>query len=628
LPVEILGSIYERFLGKTIRFKGVKGGHTPIIEEKPEVKKAGGVFYTPQYIVEYIVQNTVGEKVKNKNPDEIAELKICDPACGSGSFLVGIYEYLLTYHRNYYTQKENLKAALKTGKLYEAGFNVYRLSITEKQRILTNNIFGVDIDPQAVEVTKLSLYLKLLEDEGKEASERLFKYSDLTLLPPLEENVKCGNSLIGADFYAQGNLDLTDDERIKINCFDWEKEFPGIFKNGGFDILIGNPPYVLIQTDKAQCAYLSKKYESAIYKIDTYQVFTEKALKIAKNEGFIGFITPNTFLRNKFASNIRSILLKQSCIRKLRLFYYPVFAAASVDTLILCTQKCDKEKKNIVEITKCIHLDADPRFIYFPQKEWLNNKHYEIEIIENIQSIEVIKKIQKQSVSFGTFGTAYFGIQTHNREKYVSNQKLKNWKPVLKNWKPVIDGKNIHNFFLDEPTEYVCCDKKAVKSGGNDEAYQTERICTRQIGETPISTVVPGGIYTLNTVYNVYFTQETDYSIKYILGIMTASAFRFYWKIKHFDEKKTFPKIKKESLLDMPIPNLDLSNKSDKLKHDNLVSLVDKMLELKRKEAAEPNPDVKKTIVLQTDGVNKAIDAAVYALYGLTEDEIKTVEEK
>ncbi|GHV93829.1 hypothetical protein AGMMS50293_01490 [Spirochaetia bacterium] len=622
LPIEILGSIYERFLGKTIR---LTAGHNAKIEEKPEVKKAGGVFYTPQYIVDYIVQNTVGEKIKGKTPEETTIIKICDPACGSGSFLVGAYQYLLNYHLDYYTQAKNLKSAQKNKKIYEAGFNSWKLTIEEKQRILVSNIFGVDIDSQAVEVTKLSLYLKLLENEGKEAEGWLFTHSQLTLLPSLEDNIKCGNSLIGTDFYAQPDLDLTDDDRIKVNCFDWEKEFPVIFKAGGFDVVIGNPPYVLVQTidDKAQFDYLSKKYESATYKIDTYQVFIEKALRISGVGGFVGFITPNTFLRNKYSSNIRSILLRQSCIRNLRLFYYPVFVAASVDTLIICTQKGNiEEKEHIVEITKCIQLDNIPQKIYFPQNEWLKNNNYEIEIIDNIQTIEIIKKMQALSKPFGTFGTAYFGIQTHDREKYVSVNRKSN------NWNPVIDGKNIHNFFFDEPTEYVCCEKKAIKSGGNNEVYKMERICTRQIGETPIATIVQGGIYTLNTVYNLYFDKETNYSIKFILGIMMSSAFRFYWKAKHFDEKKTFPKIKKDALMDMLIPTLDLSVKSDKAKHDNFISLVDKLLELKQKEATEPNQQVKTMIARQIEGVDKVIDTTVYELYNLTEEEKKIVEDK
>ncbi|MCL2139082.1 MAG: N-6 DNA methylase, partial [Treponema sp.] len=184
LPVEILGSIYERFLGKTIKFRGIKGdAKTAIIEEKPEVKKAGGVFYTPQYIVDYIVQNTISEKIKNKTPDEISKIKICDPACGSGSFLVGAYQCLLNYHLDYYTMDKNIKPALKSGKVFEAAFQSYKLTIEEKQRILLNNIYGVDIDSQAVQVTKLSLYLKLLENEEKGW---LVSYADRTLLPVLE----------------------------------------------------------------------------------------------------------------------------------------------------------------------------------------------------------------------------------------------------------------------------------------------------------------------------------------------------------------------------------------------------------------------------------------------------------
>jgi adenine-specific DNA-methyltransferase len=174
LPVEILGNIYEKFLGKTIYFKNVKGGHTAVIEEKPEVRKAGGVFYTPQYIVQFIVKNTVVNLIKNKAPDEISKLKIVDPACGSGSMLAGAYQFLLDYHLDYYSTRENIKSALKKGKIYQSSRDTYKLTIIEKQNILQNNIYGVDIDNQAVEVTKLSLYLKLLEDEGKEAEGQLF----------------------------------------------------------------------------------------------------------------------------------------------------------------------------------------------------------------------------------------------------------------------------------------------------------------------------------------------------------------------------------------------------------------------------------------------------------------------
>jgi adenine-specific DNA-methyltransferase len=147
LPIEILGNIYEQFLGKTIKFKNVKDGHTVVVEEKPEVRKAGGVYYTPKYIVDYIVRNTIEPNVMGKHPDEIAKMSLCDPACGSGSFLVGAYQFLLNFHLSFYSEPANVKAALKLGKLFPTGENIYRLTIEEKQRILVNNIFGVDIDP-------------------------------------------------------------------------------------------------------------------------------------------------------------------------------------------------------------------------------------------------------------------------------------------------------------------------------------------------------------------------------------------------------------------------------------------------------------------------------------------------
>ena len=237
LPIEILGNIYEQFLGKTIKFRNVKDGHTAIIEEKPEVRKAGGVYYTPQYIVNYIVENTIGTLLNGRfkssvqnapmSPDEISALSMRS-ACGSGSFLVGAYQYLLNYHLDYWTNPKNLKKALKEEKIYQVSKDSYKLTIEEKQKILINNIYGVDIDPQAVEVTKLSLYLKLLENESKESEGYLFKHSDFKLLPSLDDNIKCGNSLIGSDFYKDKDLSLFGNEEMrKVNVFDWEKEFPG-----------------------------------------------------------------------------------------------------------------------------------------------------------------------------------------------------------------------------------------------------------------------------------------------------------------------------------------------------------------------------------------------------------------
>ena len=199
------------------------------------MQKAGGVYYTPPYIVRYIVEQTIGKKIAGKTPEKIANMRFLDTACGSGSFLVGAYQYLLDYHLSFYLQ-ESAKWE-KTGKIYkDATTHEYKLAIEEKRAILLNNIFGVDIDAQAVEVTQLSLFLKLLENEGRSLSKtgqaQLFRASEIKakILPSMMNNIKCGNSLIGSDYYDDKDLMLFDiAEQRKINVFDWEPQFPQVF---------------------------------------------------------------------------------------------------------------------------------------------------------------------------------------------------------------------------------------------------------------------------------------------------------------------------------------------------------------------------------------------------------------
>ena len=207
IPADILGQVYERFLGKVIR---LTAGHQAKVEEKPEVRKAGGVYYTPTYIVDYIVKNTVGKLLgRRKTPKEAAGLKILDPACGSGSFLLGAYQYLLDWHTKWYSEHDpETWAKAKTPAIYQAQGGGWRLTTAEKKRILLNNIHGVDIDPQAVEVTKLSLSLKVLEGESQESIGAQLGLFKERALPDLGSNIKCGNSLIGPDYYEGRQLSM------------------------------------------------------------------------------------------------------------------------------------------------------------------------------------------------------------------------------------------------------------------------------------------------------------------------------------------------------------------------------------------------------------------------------------
>lgn len=310
ISVEILGSAYEQFLGKQITLS--KSGKAKI-EEKPEVRKAGGVYYTPQYIVDYIVKNTVGKFIESMplaNPParlkEVGQMKIVDPACGSGSFLIGAYQYLLDWHKDYYNQLKIENGELKTkGRKDDVLTPTGELTTAEKKRILLNNIYGVDLDSNAVEVTKLSLLLKCMEGETKETIEAQTKLFHDRILPTLDNNVKSGNSLIDLDYY-DNELDFGESRKVKP--FSWQKAFPEVFKQGGFDCVIGNPPYVKV-SDKNIFDYFNTKYLHQDYQQDLYLLFLEQYKNLLVTGGKLGVIIPNTWLQSIKFRNIRSYLV-------------------------------------------------------------------------------------------------------------------------------------------------------------------------------------------------------------------------------------------------------------------------------------------------------------------------------
>jgi type I restriction-modification system DNA methylase subunit len=459
LPIEVLGNIYEQFLGKTIR---LTEGHHAKIEEKPEVRKAGGVYYTPQYIVNYIVENTVGAMIGRLDsadkqgavnsttvmtPAEIEKIKILDPACGSGSFLIGAFNYLLNYYIQYYTyppgkelkqlmrtSKSEEEAAqkwkqkwIKAGKIYEVRKNDYHLTIQEKQKILLNNIYGVDIDPQAVEVTKLSLLLKLMENESAESAGMLFKHSDTKYLPNLGNNIKCGNSLIGSDFY-ESEGSLFDKETIRsINAFDWSSAagFQEIMKSGGFDVVIGNPPYIRIQGlqeyQPETIPYLKSKYRSASSgNIDIYVMFLEKALKLIKNNGSTGYILPHKFFQGDMGFNIRTIISEKSALKKVVHFgANQIFENATTYTCLLFMSSKSNQMFDYAKIESVENMPdslKELNFIKLPvelsQKEkWHFHTDVKGELLEKLESMPLkLENITRK---------IFVGLQTSADKIYV-----------------------------------------------------------------------------------------------------------------------------------------------------------------------------------------------------------------
>jgi type I restriction-modification system DNA methylase subunit len=645
LPIEILGSIYERFLGNTIRFRTVKGDtHTAVVEEKPEVKKAGGVYYTPQYIVDYIVKNTVGEKVKNKKPEEIASIKICDPACGSGSFLVGAYQYLLNYYLDYYTQEKNIKTSLKNKKIFEVGHNAYKLTIDEKQRILCSSIFGVDIDNQAVEVTKLSLYLKLLENESRESSEQLFKYTDMALLPSLEDNIKCGNSLIGSDYYNQGQLDLSDDERIKVNCFDWEKDgFPEIFKNGGFDVVIGNPPWGA-DIDK-YTQYFEEHYPNSTksYK-DSFKLFMEKGYFLLKNNGYFGLIIPSVFMLQPRYIDVRRFLRDNTTIHILWNIGNGVFGSnVNAPCGIFIVEKIKQDKKHNVCFldttllkTNEQRIDAIGSPVYSKIGQEVYRKTIEETFVSFYRELKQNEVPLENLLDFKDAGINYQRVNvglTDKGNSDLSDRLLYEGNKENKNDEEYWKGVDINEYFIASSTNrYVRVN--TVKSLRKNERVIlnadyfsiTPKIIWRQTAPYPIATLDMKGIWFGRSIQAGIMKPEIQLDIRYILAILNSKYLRWLYEQNVKEEGRIFPQIKLAKMVKLPIPTLDLSLKADRTKHDSLISLVDKMLDLKKKEASEPNQQLKTMISRQIDSIDKAIDKAVYQLYNLTYDEIMVVE--
>ena len=364
IPADILGQVYERFLGKVIR---LTAGHRAKVEEKPEVRKAGGVYYTPTYIVEYIVENTVGKLLEGKTPKEVEKIRVLDPACGSGTFPLGAYQYLIDWHLKWYMDNDPEKWATGKKPVIFQTKDGYRLTTSKKKDILLNNIYGVDIDPQAVEVTKLSLLLKVLEGESHETIGSQLALFQERVLPDLGKNIKCGNSLIGPDYYEGRQLTMLidEEERYRVNAFDWKAEFSQVFIQGGFDAVIGNPPYIRIQTlqesSPIDVEFFKKRYEAASKgNYDIYVVFVEKGLDVLNKNGRLGFILPHKFFNAQYGEPIRGVIANGKHLAKVVHFGdQQVFESATTYTCLLFLDKTEREE---FEFTKVENL-ADWRVL-------------------------------------------------------------------------------------------------------------------------------------------------------------------------------------------------------------------------------------------------------------------------
>ena len=630
LGVEILGNVYEQFLGKVIR---LTAGHQAKVETKPEVKKAGGVYYTPQYIVEYIVENTVGKLIAGKTPEEIAHIKILDPACGSGSFLIGAYTYLLRYHLDWYVNN-------KPKKHKEAVFQVkgdeWYLTTAEKKRILLDNVFGVDIDPQAVEVTKLSLLLKVLEHESRESIDQQMKLGLEGVLPNLEDNIKCGNSLIGPEYYDTEQGSLFDEEEMRrVNVFDWEDErkgFGGIMQRGGFECVIGNPPYGAF-FGKPEKVYLLNHYKNCPSSLDSYLLFYERCLRdLLKKYGCLGFITPNTWELIFSSAQFRTFVLTNFCINEIVHFTHKIFKSATVDCEIVIVQNAKRQKHKVL-----VTVQSESKSLQheIPQSLWLSPKSNPFNIQLTEREHALLAKINSESVHADDIFLIKNGVKPFEvgKGKPPQTREIVETKPYVSDikrddtFRPLLRGGLIQRYVNFWNEDYWISYGPWLAAPRDPKIFEApEKIVCRQTGDQIICTLIDNKFICRNNLH-IILPQDCNYNLKYILGILNSSFCDFCYRAINPEKGEALAEIKKQHLGQLPIRTIDFSNPAEKTQHDKLVSLVENMLELQKKHHEARMEQDKELYERQIKVVDTQIDGLVYDLYGLTEKEIRMVEE-
>lgn len=686
IPVEIIGNAYEQFLGKTI---SIDKNHKAVIELKPEVRKAGGVYYTPEYIVDYIVANTVGEAIKGKTPDEIVNIKILDPACGSGSFLLGAYKYLLNYHKEYFLKNKTKKYM---GSRYEIIDESGNLALWVRKQILINNIFGVDIDSNAVEVAKLSLLLKSFEDSFNVNEYGQGSLLNEKILPSLENNIKSGNSLINSNFNSEGERLFASDEdtQYKIKCFSWEKEFSSVIKKGGFDIIIGNPPYVKEYTDRESFENVKKGNLAKYYqgKMDLWYFFVCFGLDILKENGKLGFIAPNNWITNAGASILRNKILTDSKILKYIDFGdFRVFLEAGIQTMVFILNKEKINEDYEIDYYKILNKNID----IFEIENFLfeNEKSNDISHIKTIISKDkmlnnlitfidsskdtVLSKIKEMGNYFLTSENTAQGIvypQDYLNEKNRSilggdfkvgdgifvltdeeKKSLNLSKEELGLIKPAYTTEQIKRYYADSNNkEWVIYTDSTFKDVNKIKKYPNIKKHLDKFKSVITSDNAPYGLHRARKEY--FFIGEKIISVRKCVDKPIFSYVDFdsyvsatFYVIKPDDiDLKYLTGILNSKLIAFwlknkgkmqgsnyqidkePLLNIPICNTDNEQLKNKLINFVNEMIECNQRLINEKNPDSINRIKNDIADIDSFIDKTVYSIYNISEEERKIIE--
>ena len=642
LPLEILGQVYEQFLGKVIR---LTPNHRAKVEEKPEVKKAGGVYYTPRYIVDYIVSQTITKQVEGKTPRQISKLRFLDPACGSGSFLLGIYGYLLNYHIEWYKFKDIEKYSLASDSpIYFGGGGEWKLTTSEKKRILLNNIYGVDIDQQAVEVTKLSLLLKVLEGESEETLGQQLSLWQERALPDLGSNIKCGNSIIEPDFFS-GQLLLDEDRLRRTNPFDWRNEFSQIIKQGGFNAVVGNPPYVdsewMTKHFPDWRKYCVSKYTSASGNWDIFCIFVEKALDLCCSGGLSSLILPNKLGSTNYSVGAREVLTQQNCLQHVRDYSSVSVFPVAVYPIVYVAQKKDKSfRKNnvgyermsvnedgLVVITEEHSLDYN-RYFGNSEKPWPIFSGIQADspaerISDDFPRLDSIAKVRGAATVAEAYEMRDLISSNENYEadslKIINSGTIDRYD-ALWGRKKLRYLKNSYEYPVIQPNSQFKLPQR------RKEQAETPKIVVA--GMTKVLECV------LDEVGEFLAAKSTtiimsDYDLYYLLGILNSSLMSYYYQYTFGGDSLQggYLRIGPPQLRTLPIRTINKSKREDIAFAEEVSKLVKLLIQLYKQYASVKLTSDKNLYMRRILDIENRLNKMVYKLYNLSEEEIRVVDE-
>ncbi len=601
IPADILGQVYERFLGKVIR---LTAGHRAQVEERPEVRKAGGVYYTPTNVVGHIVKSTLGRLLESSTPSAVAKLRVLDPACGSGSFLLEAYQVLLDWHRSWYVADGAEKwARRKRPVLFQNVHGAWELTTAQRKEILLNNIYGVDIDSQAIEVTKLSLLLKVLEGETEESINANLKLFHDRALPDLGRNIRCGNSLVASDFHS-GSMSDND----QVAPFDWQKAFPSIFAAGGFDAVIGNPPYLSFGGRQAVDllpelrAYFEAHYDSAGWPT-AHTLFMERAARLLAKR-FVSFIVPDQVGHLDGYRSIREVVQRASKVREVRYWGEHVFRGVTTPAL---TFVLDRDHRGPTSI--CEKNASEASLALADGEVW-----------GGALSRTLLKKLAERSFSVKPF-VADCGVRTT-----AAADQVVPLADAKGEFVPTLEGKQVGRYWCSPPEVAVRLDTRHDLFKSKDAKYEGSKFVIRQTAAYPIVAPHEHTKYFRNSLHGLS-EPGNGLDIRYIVGLLNSKVMRFaYVELVREASQRTFPQVKLGALARLPLRSVDMSVAAEKARYQLIVELVEEMLSLQRKLARERNPQVAERLRQHTEALDDRIDRAVFDHYGLDETEIGCIE--